>query len=93
MLSKRLSLRLLITALLAVQLLAAAHAFEHPVIGHADHACVVCTQGGGLDIVPPAGAATAALSVTQGIPIPAALLRPPACPALPYRSRAPPVLS
>ncbi|MEQ8798428.1 MAG: hypothetical protein RJQ08_05985 [Salinisphaeraceae bacterium] len=91
--STRLSLRLLITALLAVQLLGAAHAFEHPAIGHADHACVVCAHGGGLEIVPPADAATASLPATQCAPVPVAPRRSPARPVPAYRSRAPPALS
>ncbi|MDT0619291.1 hypothetical protein RM531_12470 [Salinisphaera sp. P385] len=86
-------MRLLITALLAVQLLGAAHAFEHPAIDHADHACVVCAHGSGLDAAPPAGTATTSLPATHGTPAPATLRRPPARPVLAYRSRAPPVLS
>lgn len=91
--SKRFHLRLLVTALLAVQLLGAAHAFEHPVIGHADHACVVCAHGGGLDVVPPDEAAPTSLPAILSAPAPAALRQPPARLVLSYRSRAPPVLS
>jgi hypothetical protein len=42
----------LLTALLLVQGLTVAHSLDHPALDHADHPCVVCAHGQGLDFLP-----------------------------------------
>lgn len=80
-----------LAALLTVQALNLAHAFDHPIAAHADHACAVCAHGSGPDHVPPAAAETI-------LPLgaaPVALTMPPAPKACiartNYDSRAPPL--
>lgn len=81
---------LLLLALVSIQALGVAHAFDYAMLDHGSHACAVCTHGGGLDQMPaPAVPAYVVLHVQPAVP---EVQRPAATAfvAPGYNSRAPP---
>lgn len=81
---------LMIAGFWAVQALAVVHAFEHPLPGHANHACIICAHGQAADnmLLPvtgvplpwrhtPAPAVTPAARAEQPAPGPKRIRDPP----------------
>lgn len=76
---------LLLLALVAFQGLGVAHAFDHPLLDHADHACVVCAHGQLKDAGAPPAIAIPAPSAAAALQQPRAFAHPRA--AAPRRGR------